>query len=235
MVSDNHRNGTTDEKPAQNEYWKICILGDMSVGKTALADGFLGRTFDPEEETSRSRTEDHMTKLLNQDGRSCAVQVFDPIDTDPSEPLVFHPGEGIEEADAFVLLYSVTSRGSFDRLISFHSLISAHHPQSKHKDGRPVPVILVGNMCDMDQADPNAREVTTDDGQALADKWGCKFYETSAKDMHNVDRVFSDLLRDARMNYHDGKGKEREREGQQSDGVEEDKHGECCGCECVVM
>ncbi|KAL0204341.1 hypothetical protein M9458_002359, partial [Cirrhinus mrigala] len=40
-----------------------------------------------------------------------------------------------------------------------------------------VPVILVGNKVDLD----NEREVSSSEGQALAEEWGCPFMETSAK------------------------------------------------------
>ncbi|TFK47705.1 P-loop containing nucleoside triphosphate hydrolase protein [Heliocybe sulcata] len=230
MASEHQQNDFAQDKSASGEHLKICILGDMSVGKTALADGYLRRTSNPGEQQFRE---------LTLDGHNYTVEVFDPVDTDPSEPLVFHPGKGIQEADAFILLYSVTSRGSFDRLASFHSLIHAHHPSTN------PPFIVVGNMCDMDRADPSAREVSGDEGRALAEKWGCAFHETSAKEnLHNVERVFVELV-GALRKREEGTGGNKEggnerdegknKEERRRDRDEGDQHGKCCGRGCIVM
>ena len=50
------------------------------------------------------------------------------------------------------------------------------------KGGENVPMILVGNKCDV----YDEREVSQDEGQQMADRWHCPFYETSAKTRHNV-------------------------------------------------
>lgn len=49
--------------------------------------------------------------------------------------------------------------------------------------------ILVGNKCDMDES---KRKVPYSKGQALADEFGIRFFETSAKTNSNVDDVSPD-------------------------------------------
>lgn len=46
-----------------------------------------------------------------------------------------------------------------------------------------IQMILVGNKNDLS----HAREVSYDDGEALANELGMAFIETSAKTSHNVD------------------------------------------------
>lgn len=46
--------------------------------------------------------------------------------------------------------------------------------------------ILVGNKCDMD----HQRQVSYDAGKELADKYGIKFFETSAKETTNIEELF---------------------------------------------
>ena len=46
--------------------------------------------------------------------------------------------------------------------------------------------ILVGNKCDLD----SKRQVSFDNGKELADKYGIKFMETSAKETTNIDELF---------------------------------------------
>ena len=49
-------------------------------------------------------------------------------------------------------------------------------------------MVLVGNKSDLD----DRRQVNTEEGQELADKYGLRFYETSAKTGDNVEAIFLD-------------------------------------------
>ena len=51
--------------------------------------------------------------------------------------------------------------------------------------------MLVGNKCDKTYE----REVSKDEGAALARQFGCEFIETSAKTAQNVERLFTNLVR----------------------------------------
>nr|GLL37020.1 ras-related protein RABE1c-like isoform X2 [Ipomoea trifida] len=57
-----------------------------------------------------------------------------------------------------------------------------------------VNKVLVGNKADMDESKRVA--VPTSKGQALADEYGIKFFETSAKTNMNVEEVFFSIARD---------------------------------------
>ncbi len=47
-------------------------------------------------------------------------------------------------------------------------------------------MVLVGNKSDL----ADRRQVNTEEGQELADKYGMQFYETSAKTGENVEEIF---------------------------------------------
>ncbi|KAF6985031.1 hypothetical protein CFC21_002951 [Triticum aestivum] len=59
-----------------------------------------------------------------------------------------------------------------------------------------VNKILIGNKADMDES---KRAVPTAKGQALADEYGIKFFETSAKTNLNVEQVFFSIARDIKQ------------------------------------
>ncbi|GMQ05197.1 hypothetical protein CsSME_00050320 [Camellia sinensis var. sinensis] len=63
-----------------------------------------------------------------------------------------------------------------------------------------VNKILVGNKADMDES---KRAVPTSKGQALADEYGIKFFETSAKTNLNVEQVFFSIARDIKQRLAD--------------------------------
>ena len=55
--------------------------------------------------------------------------------------------------------------------------------------------MLVGNKCDKTYE----REVSREEGAALARQFGCEFLETSAKTAQNVERLFMNLVRSLRQ------------------------------------
>lgn len=58
-----------------------------------------------------------------------------------------------------------------------------------------MPILLVGNKCDLG----HQRGVSTEQGAGLAEQWGCPFAECSAKNAHNVNTVFAEIVRE--INY----------------------------------
>jgi hypothetical protein len=87
----------------------------------------------------------------------------------------------------FILVYSITSRSSFERVERYYQ------DMVRTKRGAPK-FILVGNKVDK----LNQREVTSDEGFALARQYGCRFFETSAKTRVNVEEAFTCLVRTLR-------------------------------------
>ena len=101
---------------------------------------------------------------------------------------------------------------------TFNDLQDLYDQIIRVKDTEDVPMILVGNKCDLE----DDRVVAKDMGQSMAKTklGGCKFLESSAKSKINVDEVSlsSSLLGSFHLNKmwdgkrERGKGKERELE-----------------------
>ncbi|KAH7685688.1 Small GTPase protein, partial [Dioscorea alata] len=81
---------------------------------------------------------------------------------------------------------NVTDESSFNNIRNWIRNIEQHASDNVNK-------ILVGNKADMDES---KRVVPTSRGQALADEYGIKFFETSAKTNLNVEQVFFSIARD---------------------------------------
>jgi GTPase KRas protein len=90
--------------------------------------------------------------------------------------------------EGFLLVYSITSRQSFEEITTFQQQIL------RVKDKDYFPMVVVGNKCDLE----GERDVSRQEGEALARSFGCKFIETSAKSRINVDRAFYDIVREIR-------------------------------------
>ncbi|EJD75305.1 hypothetical protein LOAG_17513 [Loa loa] len=92
----------------------------------------------------------------------------------------------ISKGNAFVLVYSITSKQSLEELGPIILMLK----EVKGESITEVPIMLVGNKKDEDQR----REVSSELGQKLASKWGTDFIETSAKDNENITELFQRLL-----------------------------------------
>jgi GTPase KRas protein len=90
--------------------------------------------------------------------------------------------------EGFLLVYSITSRNSFEEISTFHQQIL------RVKDKDTFPVVVVANKCDLEYE----RQVGMNEGRDLARHFNCKFIETSAKQRINVDDAFSQLVREIR-------------------------------------
>lgn len=83
------------------------------------------------------------------------------------------------------MVYAVTMKDTFQAVARFYD----HIVSVKGKE--EVPMILVGSKRDLEEQ----RQVSTEEGQELAKKLGCPFFEVSAKTKENLDEVFSELVR----------------------------------------
>ncbi|KAJ7271326.1 ras protein [Mycena haematopus] len=165
--------------------WRIAVLGDGGVGKTALAVKFAYNHFIAVFITYDPTIEDSYRKQVVVDNRVCSVEV---IDTAGQEEYATLRDQWTRECEGFVLLYSTTERSTFERLEVFHQSVRCA------KNGKPI-LMLVGNKADK----VTEREVLKQDGVALARRFGCEFMETSAKTGQNVERVFTSLVRALRQ------------------------------------
>ena len=95
----------------------------------------------------------------------------------------------------FLMVFSITSRSSFDEITSFREQIL------RVKDADKAPMVLVANKSDLE----NERQVTTGEGQDLAKSFSVPFMETSAKTRVNVEESFFELVREIRKDLGGGR------------------------------
>ncbi|XP_077994969.1 ras-like protein RAS2 [Glandiceps talaboti] len=166
--------------------FNIVLLGPKDVGKTTLTTAFTQGEYhhldlDPNEfiyETNEL-VDNEMAPLRIMDTRTLEESNICLEDV----ATTLHIGEG------FIIVYSITDRGSFEKAKMFQSLL---HQVRKTKD---VPIVLVGNKNDL----KNKRRVSLAEGRELAFQIGCSFYEVSGlKGVDNVKKVFHDIVRQIR-------------------------------------
>lgn len=194
--------------PTRN-FYKVTVLGDGGVGKTALTIqvNLLRRTcvhhlfcaayllilqlcLNHFVETYDPTIEDSYRKQIHIDNTQCMLEV---LDTAGQEEYTSLRDQWIRDGDGFLLVYSITSRTTFDRLWKIVEQIA----RVKDIDVQQIPIILVGNKSDMTLH----REVQAYEAEAMAKSLNCAFIEASAKTGLNVASSFYRLasrIRDMR-------------------------------------
>jgi len=180
-----------------NEY-KLVVLGGGGVGKSALTirlvtDNFLDE-YDP-------TIEDSYRKQVVIDDETALLDI---LDTAGQEEFSSMQDQWMRDGKGFLLVYNIISRPTFDEISILYDKIL------RTKDTDKVPVVLVGNKCDL----KDERQVEYSEGAELAKQWACPFFETSAKIKLNNEACFFELVRQIRrMTKPDGKKKSDKKKG----------------------
>jgi len=155
---------------------RIAVLGSRSVGKSSLVVQFIDNHF---VDSYYPTIESTFSKSINHQGVEFDCDIIDTAGQDEYSILNSKHAIGIH---GFVLVYSVTSRKSFemvqivyDKIVNFCGMGS-------------IPCVIVGSKNDLQQR--NLRQVSTDEGKVLAQENQAAWIETSAKNNINVGKVF---------------------------------------------
>jgi Ras-related protein Rap-1B len=103
----------------------------------------------------------------------------------------------MKQGQGFLLVFSICNMNSF------HELSELREQIIRIKDDDDVPLVVVGNKCDMEED----RVVPRANAFKIAQQWGSKpYYETSARRRVNVDEVFTNLSRQIIQKESTGRG-----------------------------
>ncbi|XP_037037408.1 GTP-binding protein Rit2 [Bradysia coprophila] len=162
--------------------YKIVILGDGGVGKSAVTLQFVSHSFlDYHDPT----IEDSYQQQAVIDGEAALLDILDTagqVEFTAMRDQYMRCGEG------FIICYSVTDRHSFQEASEYRKLIA------RVRLTEDIPLVLIANKLDLQ----SQRKVTTEEGKNLASQLGCPFYETSAALRHYIDDAFYTLIREIR-------------------------------------
>ncbi|RSH77215.1 GTP-binding protein [Apiotrichum porosum] len=190
---------------------KLLLIGDSGVGKSCLLLRFCDDSWTPSFITTIGidllprggavLTVRSKIRTIELDGKRIKLQIWDTagkyrIPTRPVHMAQLTSNAGQERfrtittayyrgAMGILIVYDVTDEKSFNNVRTWHSQIEQHASAGVNK-------ILIGNKCDWDEK----RAVTLEQGRALADEFGLRFLETSAKANEGVEEAFFTLARD---------------------------------------
>lgn len=158
------------------EVKKVIVVGDSSVGKTSVilkytdGDVKIG-------ETLATIGVDFKNKMLNVGGKDIRLQIWDTAGQEKFRNIAV---QYFRRAQGIAVFYDVTSKDSFDHIPSWMDSI-------KNQNDKNVPVILIGNKCDL------PAKISADQGRSLASEYGVPFFLTSAADGTGINEAFEKI------------------------------------------
>ncbi|KAG0301188.1 hypothetical protein BGZ98_008558 [Dissophora globulifera] len=172
---------------------KVIMVGSGGVGKSALTLQYMYGDFVEEYDPTKA---DSYRKKVTLDGYDCQIDILDTAGQEEYAAIrdnYYRSGEG------FICVFSLCEYESFMHTQEFKDQIS------RVLDDDKIPFILVGNKADLTQL----RKVKHDEAEERAAEWNCPYYETSAKTRHNVDEVYTVLMRKIQQRKESAKDRER--------------------------
>ncbi|KAF0987776.1 hypothetical protein HZS_6465 [Henneguya salminicola] len=116
---------------------KLVVLGSGGVGKSALTVQFVQNIFIAEYDPT---IEDSYRTKVDISGSTYSVEI---LDTAGTEQFMAMRDLYIRNGQGFVCVYDITSKASFDELAKIHDNILLEKELN-------VPIIIVGNKCDLE-------------------------------------------------------------------------------------
>ena len=164
--------------------YRIAVFGGGAVGKTSLTTrliiGKFGDHYDP-------TLGDECLKDVTADETDMRLEIFD---TAGREEFSSVQEEWMRSGDGFLIVYSITSRQTFEEVELIRDKIS----RAKDEDIEKIPIVIVGNKCDLEEQ----RQVKKEEGFQFAKENYLPFFETSAKEGINNDECFYEVAREIR-------------------------------------
>jgi len=154
--------------------FKILIIGDSGVGKSALLVRFADDAFT--ESYISTIGVDFKIRTLDIDGKSVKLQIWDTAGQEKFRTITSSYYRG---AHGIIVCYDVTDAASFNHVRDWLSEIE------RYSTGK-VKKLLVGTKCDL----ATKRVVEYEKAKAFAEDCGMSFIETSAKTSQNVEEAF---------------------------------------------
>lgn len=168
------------DEPASS-YFKVQILGPPGCGKTSITNQFMSSDY-ANAYDSMNVDEVERTVTIQLDGEEFTMEFIDVL---PWDDTTDHEIE--VTADAYVVIYSVIDRSTFDAAVqSLYKL--------RHGLGTDRPIVLVGNKIDL----VRKRKVKKDDVRSISRTYDCLPFETSAALNHHIDELLIAILKQIR-------------------------------------
>ncbi|KAI4873098.1 hypothetical protein NFI96_018781 [Prochilodus magdalenae] len=161
--------------------FKVVFLGSSGVGKSSFIHHYCRGHFP--NNMSATVGMDFQVRSLELGSTSIALQLWDTAGQERFHSIT---QQYYRKADGILAMYDVTQATSLTALRDWLDQVQQNMAQG-------ACLMLLGNKTDME--DGGRRQVTSRQGQKLAEEYQAEFFECSAKSGYNIQRAMTHLAR----------------------------------------
>ena len=158
--------------------FKYIIIGDAGVGKSNILLRYVYSTFKSDYQLTIGV--EFGEKTVEIKGKIYKIQIWDTAGNEQFRSIT---RTYYKNSVCAIVVYDISRRETFDNVINWIEDCKLNSPKS-------VFIILVGNKSDLEED----RQVTTEEGEEFANRYGIRFFETSAKNSININEIFSESI-----------------------------------------
>lgn len=129
----------------------------------------------------------------------------------------------LSSADAFIIVFALDDYSTWEEASRLRDMIHEARDCAEESAGQqqqPAPIVVVGNKCEVEKHDGDILKETPE--ATVVFDWENGYVESSAKERRNINKIFKELLVQARSRYDFGAA-------QSADPKPEPKHGSISG------
>ena len=171
--------------------FKYIIIGDAAVGKSNLLLRYAHGQFKPEYQLTIGVEFGAKNVVIR--NKTYRIQIWDTAGQENFRSIT---RAYYKNSVCALVVYDISSRDSFNN-------VSTWIEDCRNNSSEKIFMVLIGNKSDL----ADKRQVSTEEGRELAEKYEMKFYETSAKIGENVNDIFYDsvdeIAKKMDQNYYD--------------------------------
>ena len=157
---------------------KYIIVGNAYVGKSNIIYRFVENKFS--ENYKATINLDFSYKNMKINDKIFRIQLWDTAGQEEFQSI----SRGYYKSGACALVvYDITDRDTFNN-------VSSWVEECKNNGPSTITLVLVGNKIDLE----DKRQVTYEEGEDFANRNNMQFFETSALNGTNIDKLFNDTV-----------------------------------------
>ena len=169
-----------EELDNYEQLYKIIIIGDSGVGKSNILGRYLTNTF--KQDTKSTVGVEFGSKKVTVNGVNIKLQIWDTAGQERYRAITSAYYKG---SKGCFIVYDITSTQTFEDVEKWYEEIN--------KSGdKGISIVLVGNKCDLE----DERKVTIEMGEKKAKNLNCPFFETSALNNTQIEKIFQVISED---------------------------------------